>query len=236
MPLIEILCLATGFTGGVTLLWLAGLVRAALTRQPALDARFAGIADHIVQAVAAARREILLLGDAIESPAVLQALLDAKGRKVSVEAVLGPGNEPGAIGAHVAAKPVAANALLIDGRMLLLLSEPFGDGGNLVEARDHAGFLALFRERILATRTPDPAPAPAPEPKPVPVFSPTPPFSYTDPATSAADEVMATMAKPALPPLEEEDAHAGAAPVPLAAELFARLRKEVASAGSDGSA
>lgn len=242
MPLIEILCLAVGFTGGVTLLWLAGLVRAALTRQPALQAHFTGIADFLTRSIAAANREILVLADGIESPAILQALLDAKNRKVEVEAVFGPSSQPGTLQAHVASRPVAANAVLIDGRTLLLASEPFGDGGTLVEAKDHSAFLLSFREAILSAKTPDPTPSVKPEPRPVPVFAPMPapqePFSYSydPPAPTPADEVFAAVAKPAPPPLvdDEEDAPTGAAPVTLAAaELFARLRKEVAAARAE---
>ena len=250
MPLIELLFLATGFTGAVTLLWLARIARDAFVREPALAAHFGpGLAERIAKEIAAARREVLLLADGIDNPAILQALLDARERKLAVEVVLGPAAEPGSLQALIAARPVAANALLLDGQTLLLASEPFADDGCLTVATGHAGFLHSFREQILAARAPATAPV---EPRPVPVYVPASApaqavvapqdeafsYSFNPPTARPADDMLASVAKPAPPLLEddeEEDGPAAGAPTVTlaAADLFARLRREVAGARSE---
>ncbi len=93
MPLIpiEVLLVATGFTGALTLVWAVRLVWSRLHPTMTLTPHFSpkgGCTDVIVKELAAARREVLLLAYGFTSRPVAQALVDAKLRGVSVEVIL----------------------------------------------------------------------------------------------------------------------------------------------------
>jgi len=100
--------------------------------------------------------------------------------------------------------------------------------------------LVLPNYQAPAAAPPKPAPEPnyqAPEvPLPSsPAPAPQPP-SYQPPVSSPVDELLAAVARGASAEDDEEEEDESAAPVTRAtADLFARLRKEVASAGQDDS-
>jgi phosphatidylserine/phosphatidylglycerophosphate/cardiolipin synthase-like enzyme len=90
------LLLATGFTGGMTFLFVARWVVNWLTPPPAAAVHFSpkgGCADRVVREIGRARREILVLAYSFSSKPIAQALIDAHRRGVTVEVVLDHSNE-----------------------------------------------------------------------------------------------------------------------------------------------
>jgi phosphatidylserine/phosphatidylglycerophosphate/cardiolipin synthase-like enzyme len=90
------LLLATGFTGGLTLVFLARLLYRRLATPPSVNVLFSpkgGCTDAIVAELKTARREIRVLAYSFSSKPVAQALIDAKTRGVHVEVVLDKSNE-----------------------------------------------------------------------------------------------------------------------------------------------
>ncbi len=274
MQLMEVLFVATGFTGAVTLIWLARIAARLFTRTPVASAQFGpGASDRVVREVGAARREVLLLAGDLACPPITQALIDAKTRKAGVDVILGPDADAAPLSAggllplvHDSLSHGGTNAVLVDGRTLLVAGGPFagadGDSGHLLVFKDHPELIAAFRERMLALRASGRQPqAPA---APVPVFTlppvasqvaapapieapPAPAtmpaqdevFSYSFPAPAPAAEMPAITPPPPAPVVEapppaataEPSAPLGSPPATLAAaELFARLRREVAAA------
>lgn len=283
--MMDLLLLATGLTGGLTLVWLLRLVAGLFGRPPVVAAQFGdGTVDRALRELAAARREVLLLTDCLDCPAIAQAIIEAHGRKMQVDLILGPSAEtdPGSLLALLLEKGlmpliddhrprVSGNVLLIDGRTLLVSSGPFHPdeeqqtaGSHLIVCKDQADLIGAFREQLLGCR------AGARQPRgtvaasvQVPAASPEPSFpSYTTPdddppppppvssmlsrplaapAPAVKEEAEPARPLPKLPALSDEDgmdglpeeAPAGAPPVTLAAaELFARLRREVAASSS----
>lgn len=173
MVVMEALLLATGLTGGLTLVWLLRLVAGMFARPAVVAAQFGdGTVDRALRELAAARREVLLLTDCLDCPAVAQALVEARARKAQVDVILGPSAEtdPGSslpalldgglmplIADH---RPrVSGNVLLIDGRTLLVSSGPFHPdeerqtaGPHLIVCKDQPELIGPFREQLLGCR------------------------------------------------------------------------------------
>lgn len=131
----DILLIATGFTGALTLLYLARLAHRSFYPPQGLSVHFSpagGCTDAVVREIAAARQEILVLAYGFTSRPISQALVDAKLRGVDVEIILDHSNEKDAhsdlhflleqkltpvIDAHHA---IAHNkVMLIDGRTIV---------------------------------------------------------------------------------------------------------------------
>jgi phosphatidylserine/phosphatidylglycerophosphate/cardiolipin synthase-like enzyme len=162
------LLLATGFTGALTLVYLARLARRAFRAPPSAAAHLgpeAGCADLVVGELRRARREVLLLAPALAARPVAQALVDAKLRGVQVEVVLAPGDErnpesdlhflleqglaPLIAGVHAPRDKV----FLVDGSTLLAGSFDLGqeaepDAGSLLVVKGHPDVAGAYRRHF----------------------------------------------------------------------------------------
>jgi phosphatidylserine/phosphatidylglycerophosphate/cardiolipin synthase-like enzyme len=90
------LTMATGFTGALTLVYLARMAHRLFHAPAVITANFSpkgGCTDTVVQHLHAARHEILVLAYSFTSRPIAQALVDAKLRGVHVEIVLDHSNE-----------------------------------------------------------------------------------------------------------------------------------------------
>lgn len=135
------LCIATGFTGGLTLVFLLRLAHRNLADVPSVSAYFSpkgGSAEAVVQCLVKARKEVLVLARSFACPPIAKAVLDAKLRGVRVDIVLDRQNEKDPTSdLHLFAEQGLAptldthftcchdNLILIDGRTLILGSFDF---------------------------------------------------------------------------------------------------------------
>jgi phosphatidylserine/phosphatidylglycerophosphate/cardiolipin synthase-like enzyme len=90
------LLLSTGFTGGMTFLFVIRWVTRWLVPPPVLDVHFSpkgGCADRVVSEIGKARREILVQAYSFTSKVITEALIAAHKRGVTVEVVLDHSNE-----------------------------------------------------------------------------------------------------------------------------------------------
>jgi phosphatidylserine/phosphatidylglycerophosphate/cardiolipin synthase-like enzyme len=90
------LLLATGFTGALTVVFLARVVHRKLTIPPSTVSHFSpkgGCLEVVVRAISAARHEVLVLAYSFTAREIAQALIDAKLRGVHVEIILDHSNE-----------------------------------------------------------------------------------------------------------------------------------------------
>jgi hypothetical protein len=210
MQLMEILLIATGFSGGLTLVWLARAAAGLFASRPATEPHFGpGTLDRVLRELAAARREVLLFTDGLNCPVVAQALVEARARKAQVDVVLGAVAETDsesslpflldnglAVMIEDHATRLSGNVLVIDGRTLVVASGPFhpdeeqhAAGCHLIVWKDQPEVVGPFREQVLARRTTTrPArrtlgPAAVAPQQPFPSYTaPEPPApSYTDP-------------------------------------------------------
>jgi phosphatidylserine/phosphatidylglycerophosphate/cardiolipin synthase-like enzyme len=163
----DALLIATGFTGALTLLFLARKALRSFHQPQSLAVHFSpsgGCTDAVVREIAAAKREILVLAYGFTSRPISQALVDAKLRGVDVEIVLDHSNETDAhsdlhflleqkltpvIDAHHA---IAHNkVMLIDGRTIVTGSFNFTahaeshNAENLVVIKGHPDLVSTYR-------------------------------------------------------------------------------------------
>ncbi|MFO0881457.1 MAG: hypothetical protein U0840_29505 [Gemmataceae bacterium] len=246
----EVLLIATGFTGAYTLRWLFGLVFGGSSAVQPIFAAPSACGDIVVQEVSKARREVQVLACGFAHRAVAQALIDAKLRGITVEVVLDQGNEtdptsemPFLVEQGLAPwlgddRPILQNAVVIDEQTVLAGNFTFSSGDddmaqqNLLVLRGDARVAEAFRKRIQAHKeggrqvpgsltvetpvVPTSTQAPEPEPEPEPMLGP---------------RVLMMPQVAVAPPMEEEEADPvseGPMVTPAAAELFARLRRELA--------
>jgi phosphatidylserine/phosphatidylglycerophosphate/cardiolipin synthase-like enzyme len=90
------LLLATGFTGGLTLVFVLRSLARYLGLHVAVAAHFSpkgGCTDAVVREIKSARREILIQAYSFTSKPIGQALIDAKGRGVHVDILLDKSNQ-----------------------------------------------------------------------------------------------------------------------------------------------
>jgi phosphatidylserine/phosphatidylglycerophosphate/cardiolipin synthase-like enzyme len=90
------LLLSTGFTGGMTFLYVTRWVHWWLFPPTALDVHFSpkgGCTERVVGEIAKARREILVLAYSFTSKAITEALIAAHKRGVMVDVILDHSNE-----------------------------------------------------------------------------------------------------------------------------------------------
>jgi phosphatidylserine/phosphatidylglycerophosphate/cardiolipin synthase-like enzyme len=233
----ELLLLATGFTGALTLRWLLGLV---VSRSPSSAtphfAPAAACAEVIAREISAARSEVVLMASVFSCRPVAQALVEARLRGVAVEVVLDAGNEtdPGSEMHFLVEQglppmlddqhPVAHNLVVIDGRHVLTGNFTFTQADSpitedLLVVHGDAALASAYRQEFAAHKA---------HARAVPAKTATP-------APTPQDDVLAAVAQNLVEgelPAEEPDE---AAPVvtPASAELFARLRQELATAGED---
>src|SRR5438128_1854728 len=98
--LMEVLLIATGFSGALTLVWLVRVVLRLFRMSAAAAVHFApGTApvDALVRLIGAARREVLLMADTLACRPVAQALVEARMRRAGVDVLLAANseNDPG---------------------------------------------------------------------------------------------------------------------------------------------
>lgn len=221
LPTMDVLLLATGFTGGLTAVWLARRLLPAAAAQP--RAQFTpegGSGEALAREIALARREVLFRADElIGARPVAQALLDAKLRGVKVEILLDAVNEQNAGSEFHFLVEQGLPVCLEDGQMALGQTAAVIDGTTVVlrslgkrEMVAVVGdFAAAFRDEFATQKTSarvvPPKPAAVPEPAP---------------------DVLTTVAQSMV---TEEEEPSGEQPLvtEAAQQLFARLRKELAA-------
>ena len=174
MQILEALLLATGFTGALTLAWLARLAWSYVRPPRETSAHFSphgGCTDVVVKEVGTARREVLLLGYGFTSRPIAQALVEAKLRGVHVEVVLDHSNEsdPHTEMTHLVEQglvpliddhhAIAHNkVVLIDGITVITGSFNFtqhaetSNAENLLVLRHHPELAAVYRKDFVAHR------------------------------------------------------------------------------------
>jgi phosphatidylserine/phosphatidylglycerophosphate/cardiolipin synthase-like enzyme len=162
------LLLATGFTGALSLVYLARLASRTLQAPLAVEAHFSphgGCTDVIVRELRAAKHEVQVLAYGFTSRPIAQALVDAKLRGVNVDIVLDPSNEhdphsdlhflleQGLVPLIDPHHAIAHNkVLLIDGRTILTGSFNFtqhaetANAENLVVIKGHPGLARAYRQ------------------------------------------------------------------------------------------
>jgi len=92
----EYLLIGTGFTGALTLLYLARLLRNNVRVTPSIAVHFSpkgGCTDAILREIGHARHEIQILAYSFSSKPIAQALVEAKLRGVHIDIVLDHSNE-----------------------------------------------------------------------------------------------------------------------------------------------
>ncbi len=172
--LMDVLLVAVGFSGALTLLWLGRLL-ARLVRAPGGAAIHfapgAGPIDAVVRELAAARSEVLLMAGALACRPVAQALVDARLRHVQVEVLLDEAaEEDAASDLHFLAEqglvPLLATSpsglhgpvVVVDGKCVLCgSSELTGtelSGGQMLVVRGNAALVAECREQFARRREP----------------------------------------------------------------------------------
>lgn len=173
--MMDCLLLATGFTGALTLVFLARLLYRAVADTPSVSACFSpkgGCVDAIVQQLGRAKKDVLILARSFACEPLAKAVLDAKMRGVRVEIVLDRHNEKDPTSdVHLFAEQGLAPALdthfpcchdnlvLIDGRVLLTGSFDFTrqaeeqNSDSLLVIAGHPAVLAGFRKHFQDAKT-----------------------------------------------------------------------------------
>jgi phosphatidylserine/phosphatidylglycerophosphate/cardiolipin synthase-like enzyme len=162
------LLLATGLTGGLTLVYMVRLVSRQLWAEPTVHAFFSprgGCTDAILREINAAGREVLVLAYGFTSRPIAEALVQAKMRGVKVEIVLDHSNEhdphsdihfllaQGLVPVVDDHHAIAHNKImLIDGHTILTGSFNFtnhaehSNAENLVILKHHHDLVVIYRQ------------------------------------------------------------------------------------------
>lgn len=174
MHTMEILYIATGFTGGLTIVWLVRVVVSLFVWRPVSLPHFGpGTLDRVLRELSSARREVLLCTDSLNCPVIAQSLVEARARKVQVEILLGKTAEthpesclPFLLNNGLSpliedqADSISGNLLVIDGRAVVIVSGPLHPDQEQRAAAVYAlvcrsmpDVIGPFREQLLAGRT-----------------------------------------------------------------------------------
>jgi hypothetical protein len=234
--LMDGLLFATGFTGALTLVWLARRLNSLLRHGPAVSAHFgAEAAAVLAREISRARREVLVLGTPAGAD-VIGALGEARS-KAAIDLLLDPRSDPApfalqGLQPRPAVRPTPPGLLVIvDDRVLLASSSAPGEpAGLVVVACGHSDLIQSCRQQFAAHHPVSQQPAPVPQPEPAPVVEA--PKPEAAPSTSPVDDLLAAVARGAVTE-EEEEEEATAPETRAAGELLARLRKETGAAGQD---
>jgi phosphatidylserine/phosphatidylglycerophosphate/cardiolipin synthase-like enzyme len=188
MTMLEWLILATGFSGALTLVYLARLAYQRLFTPPSADAHFSpkgNCTEIVVRELKQARHEVLVLAYSFTSRPISEALIEAKLRGVHVDIVLDKSNEheehtdlhflleqglPPLIDAEHA---IAHNkVMIVDQRTLITGSFNFTNQAehenaeNLLVLKGHPDLVHLYRQNFQThkshARAADPKAKPAP--------------------------------------------------------------------------
>ncbi len=216
--LMDVLMIATGFSGAMTLLWLARLLVRRFLAPAGAVVHFgpgsAGV-DTLVREIAAARQEVLLMAETLACPPLAQALVDVRQKPaVRVDVLLGPAAQKEASDFSFLVEqglvPQVAGDLgglvvVVDGKTVVLGSGDIGGTGVVLMVRGQADLARTCREQFAARsgRSGEP--------------------SRTE---DSAARLAAPTLEPALGPIVTQATD----------ELFARMRQEAAAAGQDESA
>jgi phosphatidylserine/phosphatidylglycerophosphate/cardiolipin synthase-like enzyme len=169
------LLLATGFTGSLTLVFLARWLHRTIGTLPSVMVYFSpkgGATDAVLHELKAARREILILAYSFSSKPIAAALVEAKTRGVQVEILLDRSNEQEAYSdLHLfqeqglaplidAQHAIAHNkVMIIDQRTLITGSFNFthqaeGENAeNLLILKGHPELIRSYRQDFLAHKS-----------------------------------------------------------------------------------
>lgn len=235
----EALLLATGFTGALTLRWLFGLI---LARSPGrIVPHFVpgvACADLIAKEIAAARNEVVLLASVFTCRPIAQALVDARLRGVTVEVILDGGNEtdPGSELHFLVDQglppmlddklPIGHNLVVVDGGTVLTGGFTFAPQPDspipehLLVVYGDRELASAYRQEFVARKT---------HARAVPAKTATPAPVQEDIVASVAQNLVEDQALSAETPADPRGPTVTAA----SAELFHRLRKELAEGGEE---
>jgi phosphatidylserine/phosphatidylglycerophosphate/cardiolipin synthase-like enzyme len=166
------LYLATGFTGALTLVFLARRAYHWLVTPPSVAVCFSpkgGCTDAVVRELRHARREVLVLAYSFTSKPIAQALFDAKRRGARVEILLDRSNEhetyseldelvKQGLTPHVDAQHAIAHnkVMVIDGRTVITGSFNFthqaeaDNAENLLVIKGHPELVTAYRQNFAA--------------------------------------------------------------------------------------
>jgi phosphatidylserine/phosphatidylglycerophosphate/cardiolipin synthase-like enzyme len=166
------LLLATGFTGGLTLVFMVRWLARHFGLHLVIAAHFSpkgGCTDAVVREIKSARREILIQAYSFTSKPIAQALIDAKGRGVHVDILLDKSNlqetftELGhlldeGLAPHIDAQHAIAHnkIMIIDRRTLITGSFNFThqaeaeNAENLLVIKGHPELLQTFFQQFAA--------------------------------------------------------------------------------------
>ena len=168
----DVLLLATGFTGALTAVFLVRFIHRNVTVPPSVEAHFSPggqCTEIILREIGHARREVLMLAYSFTTREISQALVDAKMRGVHVEVILDHSNEkephtelPFLVEQGLAPlidpeHAIAHNkVLVIDGRTVLTGSFNYthqaekSNAENLLILKGHGDTATAYREQFLA--------------------------------------------------------------------------------------
>jgi phosphatidylserine/phosphatidylglycerophosphate/cardiolipin synthase-like enzyme len=168
------LLLATGFTGGLTVVFLCRVLIRWLSAPLAISVAFSpkgNAAEAVVREIKRSREEVLVQARAFSARAITDALVEAKSRGLQVEIVLDGGEEPKAsarlmellgdgITPLVDSEHVIHHQfMVIDGQTVLSGSFPFTDEAeaeevaDLVVIRGDAELARTYRQQFLDHKT-----------------------------------------------------------------------------------
>jgi phosphatidylserine/phosphatidylglycerophosphate/cardiolipin synthase-like enzyme len=182
------LLLATGFTGGLTLVFVVRWVARYLGLHLAVTTHFSpkgGCTDAVVREIKSARREILMQAYSFTSKPIAQALIDAKARGVHVDILLDKSNEQEAytelghllhegLAPHIDAQHAIAHnkIMILDRRTLITGSFNFthqaetDNAENLIIIKGHPELVQAYFQQFAAHKSHCQAPNPKPQAAP----------------------------------------------------------------------
>jgi phosphatidylserine/phosphatidylglycerophosphate/cardiolipin synthase-like enzyme len=246
MQMLEGLLLATGFSGALTLGWLARLVWARFRPPLFAYVHFSphgGCTEVVVRELGLARREILLLAYGFTSRPIAQALVEAKLRGVHVEVILDHSNEgdPHSEMPHLVEQglvpliddhhAIAHNkVVIIDGKIVITGSFNFtqhaetSNAENLLVLRHHHELATAYRKDYAAHRDHARAVGGAKVIAPAQV-------SHDRHASPHSHDALDAVARSVVGVGEEEKAPRT---TPAASDVLAKLRKQMADATDEG--
>jgi hypothetical protein len=171
--LMDVLLIATGFSGALTVLWLARLVARVFHAAAGATAHFApgpGPVDALVREIGVARRDVHLMAGALACRPVAQALVDARLRQVQVDVLLDAAAEKDpdsdlhflvqqGLVPLLAAEPSGLRGLVVvvDGKTVVSGSvdgTAESPAGHLLVVRGHADLAASCRQQLAGLRGP----------------------------------------------------------------------------------
>ena len=224
----DVLLIATGFSGALTLAWLGRLLVRLLRTPPGAVVYFApgpGPIDALVRELAGAKREVLLMAETLACRPIAQALVDARLRHAQVEVLLDAADHPDSdlqflveqgLVPRLANEPSGLRGLVVvvDGKTVASSSVgPSAEwpAGQVLIVRGHADLVTSCRQQFAALRGPARAAAGMAAPLPEAARGEKPPSASKEPiapATFPAPRAEAAQPLPPTAPTEDNLQHA----------------------------